>query len=77
MTNEQVLLDRFAEVALAALIAKIPLLDIEGEIGQKVSEESMREIKKQICKSAYEYASYMFIARKESRIWLNDNLDKL
>lgn len=71
------LLDRFAEVALSALISKMPFLDVKGEQGEKIDPDEMARIKKEIGGAAYEYASYMLIARKDSIEWLKENEGKL
>lgn len=73
MKTFEELLDQFAGQALTGLISKLPLLDIEGEHGTKATPEEIAKIKKEIAKSAYEYASYMLIARNESIEWLNRN----
>ena len=64
MTKEQIY-DTYAASALQALIAKMPLLDNEGELGKKVSDEEMQEIKKGICASAHSYAAWMMQTRQE------------
>lgn len=67
------LLDNFAAHALQALITKMPFLDLEGKEGKKVTTEEMKEIKQDITKSAYEYASYMLISRDHSIGWVEEN----
>lgn len=73
--NQEQLLDQFAGLALEALISKMPFYDAKGEYGEHVSQDELTEIKKGITKTAYEYASYMLIARKEQGEWLNENKD--
>lgn len=75
-SNEQ-LLDHFAGIALAALIRKSPFLDLTGEQGKKVEPEEMQRIKKELTGAAYEYASYMLIAKKENLEWLDENKESL
>jgi hypothetical protein len=72
-TENKELLDQFAMTAMASLIAKLPLYDVKGEEGIKVSQEELTEIKKGITQTAYEYASYMIIARQRSLKWLEEN----
>lgn len=67
------LLDQFAGKALAALIQKMPFYDVEGEFGKKVSQEELTAIKEGVAKTAYEYASYMLIHRKDSLEWMKKN----
>ena len=71
-SNEK-LLDEFAMTAMAALISKLPFMDVKGEAGEKVDQEELTEIKKGIADAAYEYASYMVIARQRSLKWLSEN----
>ncbi len=73
MEEAQILLDQFAASALNALITKMPFLDKEGKIGEKVGEDELLQIKKNLAKSAYEYASWMLIAREEQKEWLKEN----
>lgn len=75
--THETLLDQFAGIALAALIRKLPFLDTEGTVGQKTEPEEMARIKKELAGSAYEYASYMLIARKESLAWVAENKEQL
>lgn len=75
--NHERLLDNFAGIALAALINKMDFLDIKGEVGKKVEPDELARIKKELAGAAYEYASWMLIARKESLVWLDENKDKL
>lgn len=72
LTNEM-LLDTCAAHALTALIQKFPMLDAEGEYGKKLSDEEAGKLKRQLAESAYEYASYMLIAREKSLEWLKEN----
>ena len=71
-SNEK-LLDEFAMTAMASLISKLPLMDVKGEVSEKISQTEVTEIKKGIAESAYEYASYMVIARQKSLKWLVEN----
>lgn len=48
--------DIFAAAALQALIAKLPMLDTDGEKGKPISEDELSETMKQISRSAYGYA---------------------
>lgn len=73
MNEEKELMDQFAMSALATLIAKMPFYDVKGEIGVKISQEELSEIKKGIAETAYEYASHMIISRKKSHKWLEEN----
>jgi hypothetical protein len=72
MTNEN-LLDQFASSALTALINKMPFYDEKGEYGKQLSADELRIIKKELTATAYEYASYMLIARQKSIEWLREN----
>lgn len=67
------LLDEFACNAMQALINKSPFFDKEGEFGTKIDQEKLNEIKKGIAESAYEYGSYMLIARELSQKWISEN----
>ena len=71
-SNEK-LLDEFAMTAMASLISKLPLMDVKGEVGEGINQTELTEIKKGIAESAYEYASYMVIARQKSLKWLVEN----
>jgi len=71
--EHQNLLDQFAGQALNALIVKSPFIDLKGELGKEVSEEGMREFKRNLTESAYEYAEYMLIAREKAKLWLAEN----
>ena len=73
--KQEELLDQFAGLALEALISKMPFYDSKGEYGKYVSQDELTEIKKGVTKTAYEYASYMLIARKEQEEWLSKNKD--
>lgn len=53
--------DWFAGQALAALIAKAPFFDREGEFGKPVD---MLQFKADMAESAYGYANAMIAARK-------------
>lgn len=57
--------DNYAAVALQALIAKTPLIDSTGDLGNKFSEEEMQEIKKELCRTAHAYAAWMMQTRDE------------
>ncbi|WP_298845700.1 hypothetical protein [uncultured Clostridium sp.] len=57
--------DNYASMALQALISKTPLLDNKGEIGIKKTDDEMQEIKKELCRTAHSYASWMIQTRKE------------
>lgn len=67
------LLDHFAGQALNALILKMPFYDLKGEFGKQVSQEELTVIKEGVAKTAYEYASYMLIHRKDSLEWMKKN----
>ena len=67
------LLDQFAGIALSALIAKSPFFDAQGVHGKQVDQDELSTVKRGIADTAYEYASYMLIAREESLIWLQKN----
>lgn len=73
MDNEVKLLDQFAGLALEALISKMPFYDAKGEYGKMVDQEELTKIKEGIAATAYEYASYMLIKRKDSLKWIEDN----
>lgn len=73
MNNNEQLLDKFAGIALSALIQKMPFLDIKGEQGKEVTPEELQRIKKELTGSAYEYASWMLIAKEQSMAWLEEN----
>ena len=73
LTKEQELLDQFAGIALQGLISKMPLLDITGEVGQKIDQENITEVKKGIAATAYEYAQWMLIARHNTKDWMDEN----
>ncbi len=57
--------DNYAAAALQALIAKSPMIDKQGELGEKKSEEEMQEIKKELCRTAHAYATWMIQTRPE------------
>lgn len=57
--------DNYAAAALQALIAKSPMIDKQGEIGENKSEEEMQEIKKELCRTAHAYAAWMMQTRQE------------
>lgn len=71
--NNSELLDKFALTAMQALIAKMPLLDRDGDVGEKIEPEKLRQVKQGICETAYEYASYMLIEREKANKWLKEN----
>lgn len=73
--NYQELLDSFAMSALNALIAKMPFYDSKSEFGKSISADDLREIKKDLSATAYEYAQYMLIERENTKTWLKKNLD--
>ena len=71
--QQQNLLDLFAASALQALISKMPFYDVNGEYGTRTPQEELTKIKKGVTETAYEYASYMLIARKKQESWLLEN----
>lgn len=73
MEKEIELLDQFAGNALEALISKMPFYDAKGEYGKEISQEELTIIKEGVAATAYEYASYMLIKRKDSLKWLEQN----
>lgn len=73
MEKEIELLDQFAGQALQALISKMPFYDANGEYGEKVSQDELTVIKEGLAATAYEYASYMLIKRKDSLKWIEKN----
>jgi hypothetical protein len=77
MKDKETLLDEFAGIALAALIGKLPFLDVLGELGTPVTDQQMAEIKAGVPAAAYEYASHMLIARTKSLRWLEENESNL
>ena len=64
MTNEQIY-DQYAAAALQALVAKTPLFDTKGVLGEKKNDEEMQDIKKELCRTAHAYAAWMMQTRKE------------
>lgn len=70
------LLDNAANAALTALISKMPFYDTKGEYGTKIDSEEITIIKRDLAKTAYEYASYMMLAREDSKVWLHENQQK-
>ncbi|MGI9582634.1 hypothetical protein ACR1PO_15670 [Chryseobacterium sp. RRHN12] len=73
MEKEIELLDHFAGQALQALISKMPFYDVNGEYGEKLTQDELTVIKEGIAATAYEYASYMLIKRKDSLKWIDKN----
>ena len=75
MEKQQELLDQFAQSALNALIAKMPFYDVKGEYGKEVAPNELQNIKKDLAATAYEYASWMMIARENQKEWLAANIN--
>lgn len=71
------LFDQFAGLAMQAMISKRPFYDAQGEFGKGLKQDHLTEIKKNIALAAYEYASYMLIARTEKLEWLKENEEHL
>jgi hypothetical protein len=63
--------DMYASAALQALISKLPLIDRDGEFSEKASQESIINVKKEIARSAHDYAVFMIESRKEFVDYLN------
>ena len=57
--------DYFAVKAMASLIAKLPLMDKEGEYSQKYSSGQIIEVRRGIAQSAYDYADAMIAEREK------------
>jgi len=64
MTKEQIY-DTYAAAALQALVAKSPMLDNKGELGEKKDNDEMQDIKKELCRTAHAYAAWMMQTRQE------------
>lgn len=62
--------DNYAAAALQALIAKSPMFDTSGAIGEKKSDDEMHNFKKELCRSAHSYATWMMITRGEHADYL-------
>lgn len=78
--KQQRIFDNYAAAALQALIAKSPIYDMKGEVGIKVTEEELREIKQGLARTALEYACWMIKERPDSieylnRVYLEDTSD--
>lgn len=71
--KKQDLLDKFAMSALTALISKMPFYDSKAEHGKAIGEDELQMIKKNLTATAYEYASWMLIAREDNKQWLKAN----
>ena len=63
--NIEEVYDSYASAALGALIAKIPLMDRDGEFSKEIDQEELNEIKIEISKSAHAYAMFMIETRAE------------
>ncbi|MDV3706678.1 hypothetical protein CMU55_19435 [Elizabethkingia anophelis] len=74
MDKQQELLDQFAQSALNALIAKMPFYDVKGEYGKQIPSDELMLIKEGITFTAYEYDSWMMIARENQKEWLAANV---
>ncbi|MDD4515656.1 hypothetical protein [Massilibacteroides sp.] len=74
-TNEKLieLLDKFACEALNALISKSPFFDSKNEYGKNINQDELTLFKKELCKTAYEYAEYMMIERETAKEWIYTN----
>jgi len=57
--------DIYAAAALQALIAKMPFIDREAELGVGKTQAEINEIKNEITRSAHAYAFYMIQNRQE------------
>ncbi len=66
MENKEIALrDWFAGQALAAMIAKFPMIDKLGVYGREQTREEIDQIKADLSDSAYGYADAMLARRKE------------
>jgi hypothetical protein len=63
--NGMTLRDHFAGLALAALIAKLPLIDKKGEFGVKLNEDEKFDFQVEAARTAYAYADYMIQVRNQ------------
>lgn len=70
--KQQRIFDNYAAAALQALIAKSPIYDMKGEVGIKVTEEELREIKQGLVRTALEYACWMIKERPDSISYLKN-----
>lgn len=70
--KQQRIFDNYAAAALQALIAKSPIYDMKGEVGIKVTEEELREIKQGLARTALEYACWMIKERPDSMEYLRN-----
>ena len=59
--------DIYAAAALQALIAKMPFIDREGELGVGKTQEEIDDIKNEIARSAHAYAWFMMKNRSDFR----------
>lgn len=64
------LLEYFAGQALQSLIAKIPIIDREGEHGEQRTQAEIDQIRTDVAESAYYYADAM-VAELQRRAALN------
>jgi hypothetical protein len=62
---ENSIYDNYAAAALQALIAKAPILDNTGAIGEKKTDDEVQDIKKELAASAHSYAAWMMQTRQE------------
>ncbi|WP_137904824.1 hypothetical protein [Chryseobacterium sp. 2VB] len=73
MEKDIQLLDQFAGQALQALIEKSPFFDKNGEYGNKISSDDLADFKKELAKTAYNYAEWMLVEREEAIEWLKNS----
>ncbi|WP_284464868.1 hypothetical protein [Chryseobacterium sp.] len=73
MEEDIQLLDQFAGHALQALIAKSPFFDRNGELGKKIEKDELADFKKELAKTAYNYAEWMLVERGEAIEWLKNS----
>lgn len=67
--------DIYAAAALQSLIAKAPLFDAKGQYGVAKTQEEIREVMNELCRSAHWYATLMVQAKPEFTKYLNEIRD--
>ena len=73
MEEDIQLLDQFAGHALQALIAKSPFFDRNWELWKKIEKDELADFKKELVKTAYNYAEWMLVERGEAIEWLKNS----